>query len=261
MKIYPQPFHLVTLRPWPILVSFNLLSTIIRLVNWFHNINFYYVIFNNIILFICIYQWWRDVIRESSYQGFHTNLVLEGLKLGIILFIISELFFFIRFFWCYLHIFLSPNIEIGNYWPPFGIFTFNPYNIPLLNTLILLRSGVSITLRHYYLIKNNIKLNYLYLLITVILGVIFTLFQLIEYMEAKFRIRDRIYGSIFFIGTGFHGLHVLIGSIYLIINLLRIYNKEFSKLHHFRFEAASWYWHFVDVIWLFLFILIYYWSS
>ena len=212
-----------------------------------------------LILIIRILQWFLDIILERSIQGFHNNKVLKGIIFGIILFIISEIIFFFRFFWSYLHIYLSPNIDYGSNWPPINIIIFNPYNVPLLNTIILLSSGVTITLRHYYLVLNKLDKRISYIFYTILLGIIFTLFQLIEYKEAIFTISDSIYGSLFFIITGFHGLHVLIGTLFLIVNLFLIINFDYSFNHHFGFEAAAWYWHFVDVVWIFLFLILYYW--
>ena len=228
-------------------------------VNLFHNLDFLYLYIIILIIIISIIQWFLDIIFERRIQGFHNYNVLNGIKFGIVLFIISEIIFFFRFFWSYLHIYLSPNIDYGTNWPPVNIIIFNPYDVPLLNTIILLSSGVTITLRHYYLILNFLKKRIICISITILLGVIFSLFQLIEYNEAIFSISDSIYGSLFFIITGFHGLHVLIGTVFLIINLFLIINFDYSFNHHFGFEAAAWYWHFVDVVWLFLFIIVYYW--
>nr|WPS67095.1 cytochrome c oxidase subunit 3 [Systasis sp. 1 HHL-2023a] len=260
MKKMFQPFHLVTLSPWPLLTSLSILVMMFGLVNWFNNYNYYLMLMGLILILLNLFQWWRDVIRESTFQGFHTFMVVKGLKMGMILFIISEVFFFISIFWCYFHMFLSPSIDIGNLWPPKNIEMFNPFNIPLLNTLILLSSGVSVTWCHYSLINSNYKYSFFSLMFTIFLGMIFSLFQYMEYLEASFSISDSVYGSIFFMSTGFHGLHVIIGTIFLMINLLRIKKMNFSKIHHFGFEAAAWYWHFVDVVWLFLYILVYYWS-
>nr|YP_011003929.1 cytochrome c oxidase subunit 3 [Eurytoma acutibialis]WPS67069.1 cytochrome c oxidase subunit 3 [Eurytoma acutibialis] len=259
MKLF-QPFHLVTQSPWPLLSSFSIYVLMVGILNWFNNFNCSLFLYGNLLLVICVLQWWRDVIRESTYQGFHTKMVIKGLKLSMLLFIVSEVFFFISIFWCYFHMFLSPSVEIGSLWPPKNIQMFNPYNIPLLNTVILLSSGVTVTWCHYSLINSFKFESFLSLLITVLLGMVFTMFQYMEYQEATFSISDSVYGSIFFMSTGFHGLHVLIGSIFLMINLIRIYNDNYSSTHHFGFEAAAWYWHFVDVVWLFLFLLVYYWS-
>lgn len=253
-----QPFHLVTVRPWPILRSFSIKILLIGMINWFHNFDLRLVIYGKFLLILILFQWWRDVIRERTYQGFHSINVVNGLKLRIILFIISEVFFFLRIFWCYLHIYLSPRIEIGSIWPPKNINVFNPYEIPLLNTIILLSSGITITWSHYSIINKNYNNIILSILITVILGIIFTIFQYVEYIEARFSISDSIFGSIFFISTGFHGFHVLIGTLFLYINLLRILKKNFSSIHHLGFEIAAWYWHFVDVVWLILYLLVYF---
>ena len=157
--------------------------------------------------------------------------------------------------------YLSPRIEIGALWPPFNIIMFNPYIIPLLNTIILLSLGVFVTWYHYSLIFGSKFTRFVSLLFTILLGVVFSLFQILEYSESSFTISDSVFGSIFFISTGFHGMHVLIGTLFLLVNLIRIRINNFSSLHHFGFEAAAWYWHFVDVVWLFLYLLVYFINS
>jgi len=253
-----HPFHLVTFSPWPIIISIRLFNNLISVVRWFHKIN-YIILLSIPCTLICIYQWWRDVTRESTFQGWHTHPVYVGLRLGIILFIISEIFFFISFFWAYFHSSLAPSIEIGQLWPPLGIKPFNPFDIPLINTIILITSGITVTWTHHSILNKNYSERFKSLLITITLGVYFTLLQLIEYIESPFTISDSIYGSTFFIATGFHGLHVIIGTLFLLACFYRINLLHFSKLHHFGFEAAAWYWHFVDVVWLFLYISIYWW--
>lgn len=183
-----------------------------------------------------------------------------NIKLGIILFIVSEILFFFSFFWSFFHLRLTQLIELGINWPPSGILTFNPFIIPLLNTIILLTSGISITWAHHRLLNNYFKQFIISLIITIILGVYFSILQIYEYYEAPFNISDSSYGSIFFIATGFHGLHVIIGTTFLIICYLRNKFIHFSSNHHFGFEAAAWYWHFVDIVWLFLFIVVYWWN-
>ena len=173
----------------------------------------------------------------------------------------QKFFFFISFFWAFFHRRLAPNIEIGAIWPPTSITPFNPFQIPLLNTIILIRSGVSVTWAHHAIIENNNSQITQGLFITIILGIYFTILQAYEYFEAPFTIADRVYGSTFFIATGFHGLHVIIGTLFLLICLIRHLNNHFSSNHHFGFEAAAWYWHFVDVVWLFLYISIYWWGN
>lgn len=251
-------FHLVSIRPWPIIISFRLFNNLISIIIWFHKIN-YLILISIPCTLLCICQWWRDVIRESTFQGSHTLIVFKGLRIGMILFIISEIFFFISFFWAYFHSSLAPSIEIGQLWPPLGIKPFNPFDIPLINTIILISSGITITWSHHSILNKNFLERNKRLILTVILGLYFTSLQIIEYYESPFSIADSIYGSSFFIATGFHGIHVIIGTLFLFICLIRINYLHFRNTHHFGFEAAAWYWHFVDVVWLFLYISIYWW--
>nr|ARX96619.1 cytochrome c oxidase subunit 3 [Sceliphron madraspatanum] len=254
-----HPFHMVTPSPWPLLTSISIMNQAIGMINWFHNNNYLLIMISSMFTSLCLFQWWRDVIRESLYQGCHTLIVQKNIRMGMMLFILSELFFFVSFFWAYFHMALSPSIEIGSMWPPKGIKMFNPYKIPLLNTMILVSSGFSITWCHYSIINNNFKESKLSLIITIMLGWIFTMIQIYEYYQAPFTISDSVFGSIFFMSTGFHGIHVIIGNMFLSINLFRLTKFHFSKTHHLGFELASWYWHFVDVIWLFLYMCIYWW--
>nr|YP_009646726.1 cytochrome c oxidase subunit III [Gonioctena intermedia]APM86021.1 cytochrome c oxidase subunit 3 [Gonioctena intermedia]AVX29546.1 cytochrome oxidase subunit 3 [Gonioctena intermedia] len=256
-----HPFHLVDMSPWPILSSFSAMITMMGLIKWFHLYNHNLLLLGLLTIMLIMYQWWRDIVRESTYQGLHTMKVTLGLRWGMILFITSEVFFFISFFWGFFHNSLAPSIEVGMMWPPKGIQTFNPLEIPLLNTLILLTSGLTVTWAHHSLMENNYNQALQSLILTVILGFYFTVLQAYEYIEAPFTISDSIYGSSFFMATGFHGLHVIIGTTFLLICLIRHYFNHFSSTHHFGFEAAAWYWHFVDVVWLFLYISIYWWGS
>lgn len=261
MSNYNHHYHLVNYRPWPLtgaIRSFILFSGIIKLFTY-KETNL--LIIRTIITLLIIYQWWRDIVREGTFQGLHTNQVTIGLKLGIILFITSEVFFFISFFWTFFHSRLRTTIELGLTWPPTGIIVFNPFKIPLLNTIILLTSGISVTWAHHRLINKNYTQTLQRLVITILLGIYFSLLQLLEYISAPFRIADSIYGSIFFLATGFHGIHVLIGTLFLLICLIRHINYQFSANHHFGFEAAAWYWHFVDIVWLFLYLSIYWWGK
>nr|YP_009228832.1 cytochrome c oxidase subunit III [Calliphora chinghaiensis]ALS20014.1 cytochrome c oxidase subunit III [Calliphora chinghaiensis] len=215
----------------------------------------------NIITILTVYQWWRDVSREGTFQGLHTDAVTTGLRWGMILFILSEILFFVSFFWAFFHSSLSPSIELGAMWPPMGITPFNPFQIPLLNTVILLTSGITVTWAHHSLMEGNHSQTTQGLFFTVILGIYFTILQAYEYIEAPFTIADSVYGSTFFMATGFHGVHVLIGTTFLLVCLIRHLSNHFSKTHHFGFEAAAWYWHFVDIVWLFLYISIYWWGG
>nr|YP_010463193.1 cytochrome c oxidase subunit III [Bochrus foveatus]UUJ37717.1 cytochrome c oxidase subunit 3 [Bochrus foveatus] len=256
-----HPYHLVNPSPWPLTGSIGAMTLTSGMIMWLHNNNKWLLMLGMMINIMTMFQWWRDIVRESTFQGNHTIKVVSGLKLGMILFIISEILFFASFFWSFFHSSLAPNIEIGMKWPPMGINPFNPTEIPLLNTMILLCSGISVTWTHHSIMNNKFKSVNYSLTLTVILGIYFTMLQAYEYLEASFNISDSIYGSTFFMSTGFHGIHVIIGTLFLLICLLRHMNLHFSKNHHFGFEAAAWYWHFVDVVWIFLYISIYWWGS
>ena len=255
-----HPYHLVDESPWPLVRSFGGFFITSGIVAWFHTnrIILFFIAFT--ILRLVIFQWWRDVSREGCYQGLHSALVELGLRWGIALFIVSEVFFFLSFFWAFFHSRLTPTIEVGRLWPPAGIIPFNAFQVPLLNTLVLLSSGVRVTWRHHAIIERNYSQARIGLGLTIILGLYFTALQGIEYWEAPFTFADRIYGSTFYLATGFHGLHVIVGTLFLIVCFIRNNNCEFSPSHHFGFEAAAWYWHFVDVVWLFLYITIYWWG-
>nr|AKH90808.1 cytochrome c oxidase subunit III [Rhinogobio typus] len=187
--------------------------------------------------------------------------VQKGLRYGMILFITSEVFFFLGFFWAFYHSSLAPTPELGGCWPPTGITTLDPFEVPLLNTAVLLASGVTVTWAHHSIMEGERKQAIQSLTLTILLGFYFTALQAMEYYEAPFTIADGVYGSTFFVATGFHGLHVIIGSTFLAVCLIRQIQYHFTSEHHFGFEAAAWYWHFVDVVWLFLYVSIYWWGS
>lgn len=256
-------FHLVNPSPWPFLGSFSALILTIGGVMYMH----YYswggtiLLVGLINLLIVLTCWWRDVIREGTFQGHHSQHVQRGLRYGMILFIVSEVMFFLAFFWAFFHSSLAPAVEIGCIWPPEGIQPFNAFQIPLLNTLILLLSGATITLAHHALLDGNREITLQGFFGTIALAVLFTALQVFEYVEAPFSIADGVYGSTFFMATGFHGFHVIIGTIFITVCLVRFINYHFTPSRHFGFEAAAWYWHFVDVVWLFLFLTMYVWSS
>nr|QVL27763.1 cytochrome c oxidase subunit III [Monopis longella] len=257
-----HPFHLVDYSPWPLTGAIGILILMSNMTKWFNKFNSsYFILLGLIIILLTVYQWWRDITREATYQGKHTSNVMTGLRWGMILFITSEVFFFVSFFWAFFHSSLSPNLEIGLKWPPMSIIPFNPFQIPLLNTIILISSGISVTWAHHSLMENNYTQTNQSLFITIILGIYFSILQIFEYYEAPFTFSDSIFGSIFFMATGFHGIHVIIGTIFLLITYIRHLNHNFSMNHHFGFESAAWYWHFVDVVWLFLYISIYWWSN
>nr|WKU84125.1 cytochrome c oxidase subunit III [Salpingogaster sp. ECU13] len=256
-----HPFHLVDYSPWPLTGAIGVMTMVSGMVKWFHQYDISLMMLGTMINILTVYQWWRDVSRESTFQGLHTLSVTTGLRWGMILFILSEVLFFSSFFWAFFHSSLSPAIELGIAWPPLSIIPFNPFQIPLLNTMILLTSGISVTWAHHSLMESNFSQASQGLFFTVLLGIYFTILQAYEYIDAPFTIADAVYGSTFFVATGFHGIHVLIGTTFLLVCLIRHLNNHFSKNHHFGFEAAAWYWHFVDIVWLFLYVSIYWWSN
>nr|ASW34648.1 cytochrome c oxidase subunit III [Quedenfeldtia trachyblepharus] len=254
-------YHMVDPSPWPLTGAIAALLMTSGLAMWFHYNLMTLMNLGLLVLLLTVTQWWRDVIREGTYQGHHTTPVQQGLRYGMILFIASEVFFFIGFFWAFYHSSLAPTPELGGCWPPSGVTPLDPFEVPLLNTAVLLASGVTITWAHHAIMSGKRKEALQALALTIVLGMYFTLLQAMEYLEAPFTISDSAYGTTFFVATGFHGLHVMIGTTFLLVCLLRHIKFHFTTSHHFGFEAAAWYWHFVDVVWLFLYISIYWWGS
>jgi len=295
-------YHLVNPSPWPLVGSASAFIMAIGLLNWMHEM----FLGGGPILFLLgllgvlytMFGWWRDVIKEA-HEGHHTPVVQIHYRYGMLLFIASEVMFFVAWFWAFFGAALYPeaggqtivlsdgealtgdvalmadyfegvvmergqiarNYFTGAQWPPAGIEVLDPWHYPLINTLILLTSGTTVTWAHHALIhgdRSGLKWG---LILTVVLGLIFTSIQAYEYASAPFAFSGSIYGSTFFMATGFHGFHVIVGTIFLIVCLIRALRGDFTPKQHFGFEAAAWYWHFVDVVWLFLFAAIYVWGS
>ncbi len=265
-------YHLVDPSPWPAIGSISLFVTAVGAITWMHHIvDAAPFIFGVGVIgtLYTMFGWWRDVAREATYQGHHTQVVQISHRYGMILFIASEVMFFVAWFWAYFNSALFPadmrqltrEQLFGGVWPPHGIETFDPWHLPLLNTLILLTSGTTVTWAHHALLENDRKGLKWGLILTIVLGLIFTAVQAYEYTHAAFNFSGNIYGATFFMATGFHGAHVIIGSTFLIVCLIRAYLGHFTPTQHLGFEFAAWYWHFVDVVWLFLFACIYVWGS
>lgn len=255
-------FHIVTQSPWPILSSFQSQSIALSVVSLIaKKAPKALAITNIIILNIIASMWWKRALIEASKEGLHLNKITKGIKISMLMFISSEVLFFSRFFWSYFHAGISPNVEIGQIWPPIAIESFNPINVPLLNTMILVRSGFSVTWAHHLILEKSIIGRKKILLYTCILGWYFTFLQKIEYDQSEFSINDSTYGTIFFIATGFHGIHVIIGTTFLMVCWFNIIKISLSWSHHIGFELAAWYWHFVDVVWLMLYLSIYWWGK
>lgn len=257
------PYHLVSRSPWPLLVSFSLLVLTLSAVMYMQGLpnGGYLLLLGFVLTAYGMTLWLRDVTTEATYEGAHTSQVQNGLVIGFVLFIVSEAFAFLSVFWAFFHSSLSPAVEIGGVWPPQGITALDPFAIPLLNTILLLSSGAFVTYGHHALIQGDRKGAIKGTLLTIILAVIFTSLQYYEYSEAAFSISDSVFGSAFYASTGLHGIHVIVGTIFITVGFFRIVQYHFTNSHHQGFEAGILYWHFVDVVWLFLFIAVYYWGG
>jgi cytochrome c oxidase subunit 3 len=265
-------YHLVDPSPWPAVGATAAFLMAVGAIGWMHH-SFsaapYLFGAGAIGVLYTMLSWWRDVINEAERGGFHTRVVQISHRYGMILFFASEVMFFVAWFWAYFNVALFPTdihqVEradlIGGVWPPKGIETFNPWHLPLLNTLILLTSGTTVTWAHHALINNDRKGLIQGLAVTVFLGLCFTSCQAWEYSHAAFGFTQGMYPSTFFMATGFHGFHVMVGTTFLIVCLFRAMKGQFKPNQHFGFEAAAWYWHFVDVVWLFLFVCIYWYGA
>jgi len=243
--------------------STSLLALTLNAVLSFHSfsyaINFLFI--SIIALTLSMSLWFRDIISEGTYLGNHTLAVQRGINMGVGLFIVSEALFFLAIFWAFFHSALSPTVELGAQWPPLGIDAINPFELPLLNTVLLLSSGVTVTYAHHSVIQGNRKGSLYGLIATVVLAAIFTAFQGVEYTVSSFTISDGTYASCFYFGTGFHGLHVIIGTAFLAVGLWRVLAYHSTENHHLGLESGILYWHFVDVVWLFLYVSVYYWGA
>jgi cytochrome c oxidase subunit III len=265
-------YHLVDPSPWPAVGSISAFILAVGAVTWMHHTFAaapYVFAVGAIGVLYTMLAWWTDVVNEAEHGGYHTPVVQISHRYGMILFIASEVMFFVAWFWAYFSTALFPtDIHqvmradfIGHVWPPKGIETFNPWHLPLLNTLILLTSGTTVTWAHHALLHDDRQGLKWGLVLTILLGLTFTCVQAYEYMHAPFHYAGHIYGATFFMATGFHGAHVIIGSIFLIVCLIRAMAGQFTSKQHLGFEFAAWYWHFVDVVWLFLFACIYVWGG
>ena len=254
-------YHLVDPSPWPVVGAISAGVLAVGGVLLMHDYTYWVAVAGGLMVLGTMFVWWRDVIREATFENHHTPVVQVGLRYGMALFIASEAMFFVAWFWAYFNASLFPVEAIGGVWPPEGIEAFDPFEIPFLNTLILLTSGATVTWAHHEIRADNRASAIRVLGLTILLGLAFTSLQAYEYVHAPFGFTSGIYGSTFFMATGFHGFHVIIGTCFLSVCLWRLYQGHFKPDHHFGFEAAAWYWHFVDVVWLFLFSCIYWWGS
>jgi cytochrome c oxidase subunit 3 len=258
---FKSPFLAVQTSFWPFLVSLSLFSLASTGLLFIHNKTSGFLLFFQLFLVLFIaFLWWKDFYRERLL-GYHTHKLELSLRCGILLFILSEVFFFVSFFWAFYDSSLSPVFSVGLVWPPVGIVPLSFYSVPLLNTVILLTSGISVTWAHHSLVNNFFIKSVLSLFLTIFLGSYFLFMQWVEYSESSFAMSDGVYGSCFFMATGFHGFHVLVGTTFLLVVFFILLKGGLLYNHHFSFEAAAWYWHFVDVVWLILFLYIFWWGA
>ncbi len=269
----PHQYHLVDPSPWPVVGALSALVLAGGGIMLMHGITNWVFYIGVALLLFTMFGWWRDVIHEAEHEGHHTPIVRLSMRYGMALFIASEVMFFAPFFWAYSDISLFPggvpgSEELigraeytGGVWPPVGVEVFNAWEIPFLNTLILLTSGATVTWAHHEIRADNRGKAILAMWLTLALGVTFTALQAYEYVHASFTMDGGGYGSIFYMATGFHGFHVIVGTLFLAVCQWRLLRGHFKPDHHFGFEAAAWYWHFVDVVWLFLFSCVYWWGG
>jgi len=215
-----------------------------------------------ILILLTLWAWGRELVNEATYGGFHTTHVVRGLKYGMLLFLVSEAMLFFPFFWAFFHASLSPAITVGSIWPPEGIRveeTLDPFMLPFVNTIVLLSSGVALVAAHRAIVAGCREIVLDGLFVAISLGILFSWLQFLEYGMTKYTIGDGLFGSTFFMLTGLHGFHVIVGTCLLLITYWRAAQNHFSRQHHALFEFAAWYWHFVDVVWLFVFAFVYCW--
>jgi cytochrome c oxidase subunit 3 len=258
-----HPHHLCNESPWPILTSGAVLAMLSSAALWFNGLDGTGVslALGLISTTAAMTLWWADCVTEGTHMGHHTKAVQHCLTLGVTLFIVTEACFFLSIFWAYFHSSLAPTVELGCAWPPAGVSALSPMAVPLLNTLLLVGSGATITYGHHALIQKNRSGALLGVLATVVLAIAFTWLQGLEYEVAGFTMADGAYGSCFFFGTGFHGFHVIIGTIAIAVGFVRVALYHSTSTHHVGLEASILYWHFVDVVWLFLYMVVYWWGA
>lgn len=272
----PHPYHIVRPSIWPLMSAFAGMLLAVGMVLYMHDvkigefpIGLKGVYLGLLAVASCMFFWWKDIIFEAVAEKIHTPIAQIGMRYGMALFIASEFMFFVAFFWAFFDVSLYADqanmparIEYTHgQWPPPQIETISALELPLMMTLILLLSGCTVTWAHHAILEGDQKGFIKGLGLSVILGVIFLCFQVFEYTHAAFGFKDGIYASTFYMATGFHGFHVFVGTVFLWICWLRGRKGHFDKENHFGFEAAAWYWHFVDVVWLFLFIAVYFWGG
>jgi len=256
-----HPFHILEPSPLPFMMSIAVLEVAMGLILYMH-FSISWVLLLGLGTFITVLTMWMvDIVREATFGGFHTSYVVANLRLGFKLFILTEIMFFVSFFWAFFHFSLSPSIFIGMQWPPQGLIPIYPWRLPFFNTILLLYSSFLVNYAHKAIVSHIFKDIQIGLLLAIICGIFFLGVQYYEYSVASFSINDSVYGSIFYMLTGCHGFHVFVGTIFLIVAFCRNRMKHFTSEHHLGLDIAALYWHFVDVVWIFVFIFVYVWGG
>nr|URW97669.1 cytochrome c oxidase subunit III [Vignadula atrata] len=255
-------YYVPGLSPWPFVVGLCCNSLCVSLVLWCHRMDCFLLFsMTFLLILVTVIFWWRDLLREGD-MGFHTRFVVKSFRDGVGFFIFSEIMFFMSFFWALFHSCLSPSSSVGCEWPPIGIRVPNPFSTALFNSCLLISSGVFCTYAHKSIIVKDYDYEcFIGLSMTILCGIVFIFIQLREYYWNSFSIADSIYGSVFYMLTGFHGAHVIVGTTWLLVSFLRMLYGHFSKKRHFGLEACLWYWHFVDIVWIMVWFFVYFWFS
>lgn len=256
-------FHIVDPSPWPIISAFSSFFLLSGLAFYMHRIMLggYFFFFSFIILLMVVFFWFLDIIQEATYAGHHSLAVRMGLRYGFLIFIVSEIMLFFGFFWAFFHSSFCPSILLGAQWPPVGIVIIPVLDFPLFNTALLIISGLSVTWAHRGIAMGSFRESIDSFLVTIFLGFLFVILQMFEYYEAFFNLSDSVYASTFYMLTGLHGMHVIIGASFIAICFIRLLQRHFITSHYLGFIFAVWYWHFVDVVWILLFLSVYCWGS
>lgn len=252
-----HPYHQVDNSPWPILISIAIFNFAIAIVNKQVNKVNSNLIYFQIVIIVVMIVWWRDVVREAI-GGYHTSIVQQGIYIGFLIFLISEIMQFGSQFWSFFHSSLAPAVDLGSTWPPIGIKPVNTWAIPLQGSCILQASGFILTEAHHATIAGDKNRTLLQIFNTIILGFLFLFFQGTEYYWGEFTLADSVFGTVFYSTTSQHGLHVLIGVIFIIISFIRIFFDNLTTSHNLNYEFSIYYWHLVDIIWIIVFIQYYY---
>jgi cytochrome c oxidase subunit III len=256
-----HPYHLVNPSPWPAAGALSVFVLAYGAITFFHHRDDPWIMVAGFVLVLStMAAWWRDVIREAQVEHAHTPVVRRGLRVGMALFITSEVMFFVAFFWAFFNASLKVDPAVSQ-WPPAGVQTLETWHIPFLNTLILLSSGLTVNWAHHALRAGRRGDVVKGLALSAVLGATFLSLQAYEYGQATFGFKEGVYPSVFYMATGFHGFHVFVGVCFLTVCLVRASRGDFTPDQHVGFEAAAWYWHFVDVVWLFLFVWVYWWGN